>query len=66
MSKDTEVVLPDSAAPAEGVQVSLHPLPLLNISEHYTRVRIQNGGSLDNSNIKGISLLNHQVVWLPC
>lgn len=54
MSKDTEVVLPDSAAPAEGVQVALHPLPLLNISEHYTRVRIQNGGSLDGSTIKGM------------
>lgn len=53
MSKDSEVVLPDSAAPAEGVQVSLHPLPLLNISEHYTRVRIQNGGSLKNSSTKG-------------
>lgn len=54
MSKDAEVVLPDSAAPAEGVQVSLHPLPLLNISEHYTRVRIQNGGSLDKSGVKGV------------
>lgn len=53
MSEDTGVVLPDSAASAEGVQVSLHPLPLLNISEHYTRVRIQNGGSLDGSDIKG-------------
>ncbi|KAK9897723.1 Mov34-domain-containing protein [Cystobasidium minutum MCA 4210] len=57
MSKDPEVVLPDSAASNEGVQVSLHPLPLLNISEHYTRVRIQNGGSLANSDIKVMGAL---------
>jgi len=49
MSVDDDVVLPDSAAPAEGVQVSLHPLPLLNISEHYTRVRIQNDGHLSGT-----------------
>ena len=39
-----DVVLASSSSTgnAEGVQVSLHPLPLLSISEHYTRVRVQN------------------------
>ena len=35
----------ENANTSEGVQVSLHPLPLLNISEHYTRVRIQAAAS---------------------
>lgn len=30
-----------STSGSEGVSVSVHPLPLLNISEHFTRVRIQ-------------------------
>ena len=43
MADDGNAVLLSSAGVTEGVQVSLHPLPLLNISEHYTRVRVQEG-----------------------
>lgn len=39
---DDVVLASSSTGNAEGVQVSLHPLPLLSISEHYTRVRVQN------------------------
>lgn len=39
----------ENANTSEGVQVSLHPLPLLNISEHYTRVRIQSAASSTGS-----------------
>ncbi|KAG8772131.1 hypothetical protein FRC15_002955, partial [Serendipita sp. 397] len=38
------VVLPSSTT--SGLSVSLHPLPILNISEHFTRIRLQNNVSL--------------------
>jgi hypothetical protein len=41
----------ENANTSEGVQVSLHPLPLLNISEHYTRVRIQSAASSTGSSV---------------
>lgn len=44
MSEDT-VVVAGHGSSTEGLQVSLHPLPLLSISEHYTRVRIQSQSS---------------------
>ncbi|KAL7009128.1 hypothetical protein EMMF5_001326 [Cystobasidiomycetes sp. EMM_F5] len=47
MSEDAVVVAGSSALGEGSVQVSLHPLPLLNISEHYTRVRIRSGGDPD-------------------
>ena len=34
-----------SSATIPSVSVSLHPLVLLNISEHWTRIRAQEGGS---------------------
>ncbi|KIM29040.1 hypothetical protein M408DRAFT_329068 [Serendipita vermifera MAFF 305830] len=38
------VVMPSSTT--SGLSASLHPLPILNISEHFTRVRLQNNVSL--------------------
>lgn len=34
-----------SASTVPSVSVSLHPLVLMNISEHWTRIRAQEGGS---------------------
>lgn len=53
MSEDTVVVSGNATAGEGSVQVSLHPLPLLNISEHYTRSRIRSGG---DPNVKGEQL----------
>lgn len=55
-SSDEDVVFSGSAA-SEGVSISVHPLPLLNISEHYTRVRIQAQSSTgsNDDDVKGPS-----------
>lgn len=42
-SKTVSVMAPSTAAPS--VIVALHSLVILNISEHWTRVRAQNGKS---------------------
>jgi hypothetical protein len=41
MDVDAEVAIEDSTGGA--VSVLLHPLVILNISEHYTRIRAQGG-----------------------
>ena len=40
----SSVMAPSTAAPS--VHIALHPLVILNISEHWTRVKAQNGKAI--------------------
>lgn len=49
-SRSKSVLAPVGTVPS--VMVALHPLVLMNISEHWTRTRAQNGKPMTGKNIE--------------
>ena len=47
-SSSSSVVASSSGAAAESVSVSLHPLVIMNISEHWTRTKAQRGAATND------------------
>ncbi|GAA5798105.1 COP9 signalosome subunit 6 [Helicostylum pulchrum] len=56
ISEDPTTSIVSNAASSSGLSISVHPLVLLNISDHYTRTKLQTPAAIDNGRMYGALL----------